>query len=128
MLKTGTITEFDPGLPATLAFRIDGKVTAEDMTQLSERALEAFEQHDRMDMLLVIDRFEGSELGAALNIPSIKAQAASLNTLRTYAVAGAPETAGRLIEGMGRLMPVDAQTFDSESAALDHLRAQPRLA
>lgn len=128
MLKTDTVTEFDPGLPATLAFRIDGKVTADDMKRLGERALDAFERHDRMDMLLVFDRFEGSETGASLNISSIKAQAASLNTLRTYAVAGAPDTASGLIENMGRLMPVDAKTFDTEAQALDYLRAQPRLA
>ena len=125
MLNGRTITEFDPGLPATLAFRIDGRVTEQDMKRMSERALDAFERHDKMDMLLVFDRFDGAETGASLNLPSLKARAASLRTLRTDAGAGAPEGASGLIVGLGRFLPVNARTFSSEEQALAYLRSLP---
>lgn len=81
------------------------------MNRPSERALDAFKRHDGLDQLQVFGRFGASETGASLNLPAIEARAASLDTLRTCAVAGSPGTASSPIQGAGRPMPADAQTL-----------------
>ena len=128
MLETATIREIDPGRPATLAFRIDGRVTRTDMKMMSDRVLEAFDAHDKIDMLLLFDRFDGAEPGAGLTAPAIKAQTASLWNVRAYVVAGAPESAAGMIEQVGSLLPVDAETFDTEAEARAYLDRLPPLA
>lgn len=125
MLETAAITEEEPGLPATLVFRIGGRVTEIEMKMLSDRLLEAFDAFDRIDLLLVFDRFEGAEAGAGLNFRSLKANAASLWNVRAYVAAGAPEEAGEMIERIGRMLPVDARTFDTEAEARAYLTSLP---
>lgn len=127
MLDTAAITEAETGRPATLAFRIDGRVTQPEMKMLSDRMLEAFDAHDRIDLLLIFDRFAGSEPGASLSAPTLKAQTASLWNVRAYVVAGAPDEADQTIETMGRVIPVKAKTFETEAAARDYLAALPPL-
>ena len=122
MLETAAITEEEPGLPATLVFRIGGRVSEIEMKMLSDRLLDAF---DRIDLLLVFDRFEGAEPGAGLNSRSLKANAASLWNVRAYVAAGAPEEAGEMIERIGRMLPVDARTFDTEAEARAYLTSLP---
>jgi len=127
MLDTSSITEEDFGLPATLAFRVGGRVTEPEMKMLSDRVLEAFDRFDKIDLVLIFDRFEGAEKGASANLTSLKARTASLWNVRSYVVAGAPDSAREMIEGMGRVLPVDARTFDTEAEARAYLEAQPRL-
>ena len=127
MLDTAVITETGIDRPATLAFRIDGRVTRTEMKMMSDRVLEAFDAHDRIDLLLIFDRFAGSEPGASLSAPTLKAQTASLWNVRAYVVAGAPDEADQTIETMGRVIPVKAKTFETEAEARDYLAALPPL-
>lgn len=127
MLDTGTIVETDIALPATFAFRIAGRVTQDDMKLMSERVLDAFDSHEKIDLLLIFDRFEGAEPGANLSAPSLKARTASLWNVRAYVVAGAPDEAADTIESMGRVLPVDARTFATEAEAREYLASLPRL-
>jgi hypothetical protein len=127
MLDTAVITETRIDRPATLAFRIDGRVTQTEMKMLSDRVLEAFDAHDRIDLLLIFDRYAGSEPGASLSAPTLKAQTASLWNIRAYIVAGAPDAAEQTIETIGRVIPVKAKTFETEAAARDYLATLPPL-
>ncbi|WP_185020655.1 STAS/SEC14 domain-containing protein [Histidinibacterium lentulum] len=120
-MDSAHIQPFDTGLPATCGFRIAGKVTRTDMSAMAERVLEAFDRHDKIDMLLVFDRYDGSETGASLSTDAIKAQTASLWNVRAYVTAGAPEGAGEMVETMGRLIPVDAKSFPTEREAMAYL-------
>jgi hypothetical protein len=127
MLDTAVITETEIDRPATLAFRIDGRVTQTEMKMMSDRVLEAFDAHDKIDLLLVFDRYAGSEPGASLSAPTLKAQTASLWNIRAYVVAGAPDEAEQMIETMGRVIPVKAKTFATEAEARDYLASLPPL-
>ena len=128
MLDTAAITEDVIDRPATRAFRIDGRVTQTEMKMMSDRVLEAFDAHDEIDLLFIFDRFEGSETGASLTAPALKAQTASLWNIRAYVVAGAPDEAASMIEAMGRVLPVKAKTFDTEADARAYLAGLPPLA
>lgn len=96
------------------------------MKILSDRVLDAFDRHDGIDLLLIFDRFEGAKTGARANLPSLKAPSASLWNVSAYVVAGAPEGAAEMNEGVGKLLPVDARVFDTEADARAWLASLPR--
>lgn len=110
-----------------LAFRISGRVGREDMVGMARLVGDAFDRHDKIDLLLVFDGFEGSDFGAGLSPEVLGVQASSLWNLRSYVVAGAPDGARSMIETMGALIPVEAKTFDTEAEARAWLAAQPDL-
>ena len=128
MLSTATIEETDTGLPATYGFHIIGKVSRNDMEEMGDRMLEAFDAHPEVDMLLVFRTDRTSETGASLSAAAMKAQVRSLTNVRNYVVANAPGAADSIIEAVGSIIPVEARTFETEAEALDWLRTQPRLA
>ncbi|WP_191090200.1 SpoIIAA family protein [Histidinibacterium aquaticum] len=127
MFQSNAVTEIETGLTATYGFRIVRRVTREDMTEMSDYMIDRFARHDEVDMLLVFDTPETSEPGASLSREAIEARFKSLRHVRNYVVAGAPDAAESMIETMGKLLPVNAKTFDTEAEALDWLRAQPSL-
>jgi hypothetical protein len=93
----------------------------EDMGRLMN---DVFDNSDKVDMLLIFDRFDGAETGASLGWESLKSRVRSVTNVRRYVVAGAPGSARGLIEAMGKLLPVEAETFANESAAWRALDAQ----
>jgi hypothetical protein len=129
MLTTANIEEFDPGLPRTFAFRIHDEVTKDDMEAMSTRMNEAFDRDDgKVDMLLVFKTNKTSETGASWSGEAMKAQGRSLSNVRNYVVANAPGQAGGIVETMGKVMPVEAKSFETEDEALAWLRTQPAAA
>lgn len=125
MLTTANIEEFDAGVPRTYAFRIHDEVQREDMDAMSERMNEAFDRDDgKVDMLLSFKTNKTSEMGAGWSVEAVKAQGRSLAKVRNYVVANAPGQAGGLVESMGKVMPVEAKSFDTEDAAIAWLKSQ----
>ena len=124
MLTTRTIRQFDSGLPGVFAFHVDGEVTKDDMHAMARCMNDAFDARDEVDMLLVFRSDEGATAGARLDIEVQKAQFRSLNKVRNYVVAGAPERAETMLETFEKIMPVDVTTFATESEALAYLRHQ----
>lgn len=127
MLSTPAIRQMSTDLPGLCAFRITGKVGRDDMKAMGDYMLGRFEEHDQVDMLLVFETDEGSELGASLSREAIEAQAKSLGKVRNYVVANAPDPAGGLVEAWGNILPVEARSFDTESEAMAFLQSQPPL-
>lgn len=129
MLTTANIKEFDPGLPRTYAFRIFDEVTRDDMEAMSARMNDAFDRDEgKVDMLLVFKTSKTSEAGASWSAEAMKAQGRSLSKVRNYVVANAPGQAGGVVETMGKAMPVEAKSFETEDEALEWLRTQPHAA
>jgi hypothetical protein len=127
MLTTANVKEFKPGLPRTYAFRIYDEITKVDMEAMSARMNDAFDRDaGKVDMLLVFRTGKTSELGSGWTAEAIKAQGRSLTNVRNYVVANAPGQAGGIVETMGKVMPVEAKSFDTEEDALVWLKSQPR--
>lgn len=124
MLMTKTIDEFETGIPAVYAFRIKDAVTRDDMAAMGERMTEVFDgAEDKVDMLLVFETDKTSEPGANLSTDAMKAQVKAMSKVRNYVVANAPGQAGGIVESMGKVMPVEARSFDTEEAAITWLRS-----
>ncbi|GAA5072824.1 STAS/SEC14 domain-containing protein [Roseibacterium beibuensis] len=125
MLSTDTIQEFDPGIANVHAFRITGAVTRDDMAAMGERMntlFDALPKDRKIDMLLVFDTDRSAEAGANWSTDAMTAQAKAVTNVRNYVVANAPGDAGGIVETVGKVLPVEAKSFDSEEAALAWLK------
>ncbi|MBM2577392.1 STAS/SEC14 domain-containing protein [Jannaschia sp. Os4] len=126
MLRAGAIREVGTDRADLFAFRIDGEVSRDDMAAMGERMLAVFEAAPGpVDMLLIFDRYEGSETFAGLSWPAVRSRVESLGHVRRYVVAGAPDGAARMVEAMGALIPVEADAVADEAAAWALLGARP---
>lgn len=111
------------------AFRITAEVSREDMADMADYMNDIFDAHDdKVDMLMIFDRYEGAEMGATLNWESLKSRFRSVSNVRRYIVVGAPDQAERVIAVMDHLIPVEAETFDTEEAAWRELGAEAKRA
>ena len=127
-MNSTSVQEIETDQPGLYGFRITGEVDREDMREMSEHMLAAFDRHDKVDMLLVFETDKTATTDSSLSSESLKAQFQSLSKVRNYVVANAPGQAGGIVETMGKLMPVDARSFDTEEDARAWLREQPPLA
>lgn len=128
MFDSDSIHETQNDIPGLYSFRITGEVDRRQMKEMSDYMTDVFDRHERVDMLLVFDTDETATPGASLSAEAVEAQAKSLSKVRNYVVANAPGRAGGIVEAMGRLIPVEARSFDTGDEALAWLREQPRLA
>lgn len=123
MLSTSSIKELSTTRPDLYAFRIEGTVSQNDMAKMAEHMNEAFDIHDKVDMLLYFENFEGSDADAGLTLENAKSQMRALQSVRRYVVVNAPDRAADLVEAMGKVLPVKAESFDSLDAAFEDLSA-----
>ncbi len=129
MLTLPSIVQVPTTRNNLFAFRITDEVSREDMTAMAEYINDVFDTHEeKVDMLMIFDRYEGAELGASWSWEALKSRFRSLSNVGRYVVVGAPEGAQTLIEVMDNLMPVDAETFDEEISAWRSLGAEAAAA
>ena len=125
MFTCPSILQIETSRPDLFAFRITAEVSREDMTAMAEYMNEIFDKNDnKVDMLMIFDRYEGAEAGASLSWESIKSRFRSVSNVSRYVVVGAPAAAEGMIEIMDHLIPVKAETFDDEAAAWRELGAE----
>nr|WP_299563290.1 STAS/SEC14 domain-containing protein [uncultured Sulfitobacter sp.] len=97
------------------AFRVHGEVSREDMTAMAQAVNEIFDSHEEnVDLLMIFDRYKGAEAGAALSWESLKSRFRSLANVGRYVVVGTPDQVEDMIDFIGNLIPVEAETFDEE--------------
>lgn len=110
------------------AFEIHGEVASDDMNAMAETMNNAFDHHDKVDMLLLFKPYDGSETAAMFDAEVVKSRFRSLANVDKYVVVGASDRAQSLINFMDMLIPVTAITFDShdEEKAWSTVNASPR--
>ncbi|MEE4189006.1 MAG: STAS/SEC14 domain-containing protein [Roseobacter sp.] len=123
MLATQSIQQLGTTRPDLFAFRVQGEVSRDDLTQMASHMNKVFDAHEAVDMLLYFEDFEGSTKGAGLDLVSVKSQVRSLSSVRRYVVANAPDHAAEMVETLGKVLPVDAEAFDDLDDAFKALGA-----
>jgi len=113
--------------PTLVVFEIAGKITKPDINAVAYDIGRAFEDYDKIDILLMLREFEGLELGALFDSDALGAQARPIRHARKYGVVGAPAGVRAMIEASDFLSPVDAKTFDlaDEAEAWAWIEALP---
>ncbi len=103
--------------PTLAVFGISGKISKADIEYMAEQIDKAFDDYDKIDVLLIMSHFDGMEAGAVFDREALGAQVRSVRHVRKYGVVGAPAWARAMIEFSDFLSPVDAKTFDLEEEA-----------
>ncbi len=117
MLSTPSVIQIPTDRPDVFAFSIVAEVSRDDMAAMAAYMNDQFDALDKVDMLLIFDRYDGSEAGASLGWEAVKSRFRSLSNVRKYVVVGAPDAAASMIEGMGAIIPVKAETYSREEEA-----------
>lgn len=125
--STDSLHHIPATAPDVYAFRIRGKLAADDLAAMAETMNAAFDAWDTVSMLLILEEFEGRETGAGLDLETLKSQFRSLRQEEKYAVVGPPKHARNMIKVMDKFIPVDARTFDAaeERRAWEFVGARP---
>lgn len=126
-MHSQSIQQVSTTRPDLFAFRIDGEVSRDDMTEMASFMNEKFDTYDKVDMMLIFDKYDGAEAGASLSWEALKSRVKSISNVERYVVVGAPQEAQDMLNAMGKLLPVQAETFDDEEAAWDAMGAQVNL-
>lgn len=125
MFVSPSIREAPNDREDVFAFHIVDEVSADEMQEMSHYMDTQLDRHDKVSMILIFDRYRGSESGASLNWDVIKTRLKSLTKVETYALVNAPGSVARLLEVFGRLIPVDAKAFDNEAEAWAYVGSSP---
>ncbi|MHB2206405.1 SpoIIAA family protein [Methylobacterium sp. CM6257] len=114
----GSVIQRDAPRPDLVAFEIKDRITKPDIEWMSSIADAAMKAHSKIDMLLIMSNYEGTDLGARFDGYANEVMARSVARIRAYVVVGAPMFARAMIKLSGTIMPVETKTFDlSEEAA-----------
>ena len=120
-----TIIQRDTPRSDLLAFEIKDRITQPDMEWMSSISDAAMKGHGKIDMLIIMSNYEGSDSDAKHDDYSNKVKAKSVDYIRNYVVVGAPMFARAMIASNGLIKPVDTKTFSlsEENEAWDYLAA-----
>ncbi|TXM67194.1 STAS/SEC14 domain-containing protein [Methylobacterium sp. WL69] len=113
----GSVISRDSPRPDLLAFEIRHKISKADIEWMSSLTDEAMQSLDKIDMLIIMSNYEGSDLGATFDGYAASVKARSVAHIRRYVVVGAPTFAKTMINLSGFVMPVETKTFDLEDEA-----------
>lgn len=110
----GSINRVPSGRADLLAFRVSGRINKAAIQGMAEQALQAFDQFETVDMIVLMEEFQGLTIGASFDPTNLWSQMRSLAKVNRYAVVGAPDVAEGMITLMDRFIPVEARAFDSD--------------
>jgi len=110
----GPITQIQTESPTVYAFRVVGHIDDDASEALAEFMNTAFNTHPKVNMLLDLIQFTGSDWDSMLDGDVIKSRWRSLTHVDRYAVVGAPDRAATLINLVDKIIPVEARAFDAQ--------------
>ena len=119
------VEEISTTRPNALAFAVAGRLTADDYERtMTPRLKQVAGEHDKVDLLLRFDRFDGMSLGAMREDASLLPL---VDQLRRIALVGGPDWMQGAVRVIGPLLPVDARSFDAgeEREAWAWIGAEP---
>jgi hypothetical protein len=96
------------------ALEIVGHFTAVDLENAYGLLEGAYAEHEKIDLLLRITRYDGFDWGAAFTEATIRGKTQALRHIRKYAVVGGPGWMKIMIGIFGPLTSIDTRHFDIE--------------
>jgi hypothetical protein len=96
------------------AFAIEGHLSNADIENLYGLLDAAYEQHDKIDLLLRLDGFEGLDWSATFKDSTFTMQSRSLKHIRRYAIVGAPAWISFSASLMKPFLSIEMRTFTAE--------------
>ena len=133
MFQSGPINQIPTDAANVYAFKITGHIDDDASEAMAKFMNDAFDRREevegapKINMLLDMTAFTGSDWDAMLDGDVIESRWRSLKNVGRYAVVGAPDRAAKMIGFMDKLIPVEAKAFDAtdSAAAWAFVGAQP---
>lgn len=97
-----------------VAFLIDGHMTADDITSVYTELLAIYKQHDKIDLLVKFENFDGFDWSAIFSDTTYAAKTQSLHHIRRYAIVGAPGWMSAIATAFDPLFSLEMKTFNNE--------------
>lgn len=107
------------------ALEIVGHLTAADLENIYGLLEAGYEQHDKIDLLLRITRYEGFDWSAAFDQSTLRAKTQALRHIRKYAIVGGPVWMRFMLGVFGRFSPVTTRHFAVEDEAWEWIGGRP---
>ncbi|SMY06938.1 STAS/SEC14 domain-containing protein [Flavimaricola marinus] len=107
----GPIQQIKTDVPTVYAFKVTGRMTDDASEALAKVMNIAFDQHKKVNLLLDLSGFTGSDWDSLFDDDVIESRFRALKHVSRYAVVGAPERANRMIGFLDKIIPVDARAF-----------------
>ncbi|MBW4707454.1 STAS/SEC14 domain-containing protein [Roseobacter sp. YSTF-M11] len=108
----GPITQIPTTSPNVYAFRIKGHVDDDASEALAKFMNDVFDRQDKVNMLMDLSAFTGSDWDAMLDGDVLESRFRALKHVDRYAVIGAPDRAKKMIGLMDKIIPVEAKAFE----------------
>lgn len=123
----GPITQIPTTSPTVYAFEIKGNIDDDAAEAMAKYMNDAFDRHDKVNMLLDLSGFTGSDWDSFLDDDVIESRFRALKEVERYAVVGAPDRAAKMIGLLDKIIPVEARAFEQTdiSAAWMFVGASP---
>ncbi len=112
------------------AFRITDHLGKHDAHALIGYLEEAWTRNEKVDLMVVIENYDGFDLSLLVDPALWKGKVASLSHVRRYAVVGGPAAMRGAAAFFGAFLPMEIRTFERghESEAWHWLDAKPQFA
>lgn len=112
-----------------LAFRITDTVRAADAKAVMGFLNDTYARHDKIDLIVIIDEFEGFDPAILFDTGTWSSKAKSLSHVGRYAIVGGPGHVRNTASFLGAFMPVEIKAFarSEEDEAWAWLNAGPLL-
>ncbi|BCH24261.1 STAS/SEC14 domain-containing protein [Mesorhizobium sp. L-8-3] len=119
------IRRIDTDRPDLCALEVVGHFTAADLENAYGLLEAAYEEHDKIDLLVRLSQYEGFDWGAAFDQSTIRGKTKALRRIRKYAVVGGPAWIRIVLGIFGPLTPVQTRHFDTDAGAWEWIGGQP---
>ncbi len=124
----GSVHQIPTDAPDVYAFRVTGHIDDDTSAAMADYMNDVFDKTGKVDMLLDLTGFTGSDWDSMLDGDVIVSRFRALSNVRRYAVVGAPDRAAKMIEFMDKIIPVEAKAFESVADAWAFVEARPAAA
>ncbi|WP_300064773.1 STAS/SEC14 domain-containing protein [uncultured Roseobacter sp.] len=112
-LNLTSVKEIPTRSETVYAFEVSGHVSDDDAEAMAEYMNDAFDCHDKVNMLIRLTNYTGSDKDALFDGDVLESRWRALFKVEKYAVIGAPDGASRMIRMLDKVLPVDARTFET---------------
>jgi hypothetical protein len=95
-----------------VAYLIDGHMTSDDITSVYTELLAIYKQHEKIDLLVKFENFDGFDWSAIFTDTTYAAKTQSLDHIRRYAIVGAPGWMSTIATAFDPFFSLELKSFE----------------
>ena len=96
------------------AFKIDGHMTRDDVEGMFQTLEQAYEKHDKINLLIHIDHYEGFDWHLFLSEKTYQGKLHAMRHIHRYALVGGPAWAATATAFFNPMFRIEVRHFEEE--------------